>query len=70
MSFEGYDPEVDETVRLVLMEHPEFGFSDFMHAVREYAHVSIIEGKYYYERYRGWDGRVPATHDLETGRRL
>jgi hypothetical protein len=68
-------PDLEETARLILMEDDApTGLVAFRRRLQENTsdpdQVGIYETKTLWTRYRGFDGRVAPTHDVETGRRL
>ena len=74
------DEEVDDTVRLILMEfysadmkagnpYRTFGPIDFKHRLEEELDetVSALELARYWKKYVGFDGREKPTHNFVTG---
>lgn len=64
--------DLDDTARLVLMEHPDASALEFGLRVRENAAgtVSATQAYVLWNRYVGSDPWTKPTHDIETGRRL
>ena len=65
------DADTDDTARLVLMDKPDATFSQFVDGMRATGvPYGLMELRDAFARYRGWDGRCRATHDVATGSRL
>lgn len=71
----GNEVDHDETARLVLMqlvENENVSFMSFTKKMREHytRAFPLATCKELYEKYIGFDGRVPPTHNLQTGEPL
>lgn len=68
-------PDMEETARLILMDdNPPKGLVEFRQRLKENTkhpdQVGVYETGELWTRYRGFDGRTPPTHNIETGERL
>lgn len=63
------DDDLDDTARLILMEKPDCSMREFADMLRREAFASLTEIGQLWRRYRGFDGRIMPTHDVQTGAR-
>jgi hypothetical protein len=62
---------LDDTARIILMESPSISFLKFSKLCREAEGKTPIEDlSLVWRKYRGLDGRIAPTHDIETGKPL